>query len=282
MGFFSSNPKIGFVLAGAEVVMGTAYYLSRTRYYRLAVLISLIILSIIPIMNVIFGTDHSSEALLILLIWNVLTILLSSAITSTRNTFLFVLVNIVTLLLFPIFIPTISFSNLALPLIFNTVIPVVILVFAQHRNLLEKDRLLELQQANKQLQIELLERKRIEKKLAYSALHDPLTDLPNRVLFMDRLNRVMERAKRNKDFMFAVFFTDLDHFKVVNDSQGHNTGDLLLIKSAQRLLKCVRAADTVARLGGDEFVILLDDIRILWITSVLQIAYSRHWLYLLY
>lgn len=97
-------------------------------------------------------------------------------------------------------------------------------------------------------------------QLAYSALHDPLTDLPNRALFMDRLRHVMERARRHKNFTFAVIFVDLDRFKVVNDSLGHNIGDLLLVESARRLSVSLRSEDTVARLGGDEFVILLEEL----------------------
>ncbi len=262
MGFFSSNPAAAFVLVGADIVEGIAYVLSRTRYYRLAVLISLIALTIIPVLNVGLGTDHSSQALLILLIWNILTILLSSAITSTRNTALFAGVNILTLLLLPVFVPTVSFKNMALPLIFNAVTSIPILVFTQHRNMVEKDRQLELSQANKQLQVELTERKRAEEQLVYTALHDSLTGLPNRVLFMDRLHHAMEHAKRHKNFTFAVFFVDLDRFKVVNDSLGHNIGDLLLIESTHRLSACVRSEDTVARLGGDEFVILLEDVEV--------------------
>jgi len=105
------------------------------------------------------------------------------------------------------------------------------------------------------------ERKHAERKLIFSSLHDSLTNLPNRVLFMDRIQHVMESAKRHKDYRFAVLFLDLDHFKVVNDSLGHNVGDLLLIETAHRLSSCLRTEDTVARLGGDEFVILLEDVK---------------------
>lgn len=99
---------------------------------------------------------------------------------------------------------------------------------------------------------------------------DALTGLPNRTLFVDRLARSVERAKRRKGSLFAVLFLDLDRFKVVNDSLGHMIGDQLLIAIARRLESCLRAGDTVARLGsdrllarlgGDEFTILLDDIR---------------------
>jgi diguanylate cyclase (GGDEF)-like protein/PAS domain S-box-containing protein len=108
---------------------------------------------------------------------------------------------------------------------------------------------------------DISERKRMEDQLVYTALHDPLTNLPNRVLFMDRLSHAMERAKRHRNQQFAVLYLDLDRFKVVNDSLGHNIGDLLLIESARRLSACLRGQDTVARLGGDEFVILLEDIQ---------------------
>jgi diguanylate cyclase (GGDEF)-like protein/PAS domain S-box-containing protein len=107
---------------------------------------------------------------------------------------------------------------------------------------------------------DVTERQQAEERLVYNALHDPLTNLPNRALFMDRLQHAMERAKRHKSFKFAVLYLDLDRFKVVNDSLGHKIGDLLLIESARRLSTCLRGEDTVARLGGDEFVILLEDI----------------------
>ena len=261
MGFISSNRASGFVLGGADIVLGMAYLLSRTRHYHFAVSISLSVLSIIPILNVGLGTDHSSSALLVLLIWNILTILLSSALTTTRITLFFVIINISTLLLLPVFFPTVSFMNMLLPLIFNVVTSVTILIFTQHRNLLEQDRLLQVSGANAQLQIQLAERKRAEEQLVYTALHDPLTDLPNRVLFIDRLQHTMERAKRHKDYRYAVLYLDLDNFKTVNDSLGHRAGDRFLVETANRLAACLRGEDTVARLGGDEFVILLEDIQ---------------------
>ena len=261
MGLFNSNTIVAFILAGADIAMGIAYALSRTKHYPLAAFLSLVILAIIPILNVVLGIDHSSEGLLTLLIWNTLTILLSSAITSTRNTLLFAIINILTLLLFPVFIPVVTFKNIALPLIFNAVMSITILAFTQHRNLVERDRLLEVSRVNDQLQVELTERKRAEQQLAHTALHDPLTDLPNRLLFMDRLRHVIEHARRHKGYMYAVLFLDLDRFKVVNDSLGHNVGDQLLIESARRLTACLRSEDTVARFGGDEFVILLEGIQ---------------------
>ncbi len=102
--------------------------------------------------------------------------------------------------------------------------------------------------------------KQLEEQLKHDALHDPLTGLPNRTLFLDRLGRSVELTKRREEYQAAVLFVDLDHFKVVNDSLGHARGDRLLIAVADRLERCVRQMDTVARLGGDEFAILLEDI----------------------
>jgi len=102
------------------------------------------------------------------------------------------------------------------------------------------------------------ERRRAEEQLRHDALHDALTGLPNRSLFMSHLGRSFDRAKRHKDYLFAVLFLDLDRFKVINDSLGHLMGDELLISVSRRLSACLRSIDTVARLGGDEFAILLD------------------------
>ena len=96
-------------------------------------------------------------------------------------------------------------------------------------------------------------------QLAYSAQHDSLTDLPNRLLLQDRLSQALLSAKRHGTVL-AVLYLDLDRFKHVNDSLGHPAGDQLLQAVARRLIECVRASDTVCRLGGDEFVIVLSEI----------------------
>lgn len=103
------------------------------------------------------------------------------------------------------------------------------------------------------------ERKQFEDRLKYEALHDELTGLPNRALFVDRVNHSIRRSKRRFARPFAVLFLDLDDCKVVNDSLGHDVGDRLLIEVSDRLRECVRPGDTVARLGGDEFTILLEE-----------------------
>jgi PAS domain S-box-containing protein len=123
---------------------------------------------------------------------------------------------------------------------------------------------------------DITERKRAEEMLEHRALHDGLTELPNRALFVDRLQHSLIRARRHSDYSFVVLFIDIDGFKVLNDSLGHSAGDELLILVAKRLAACFRETDTIARsapemdskvaddslarLGGDEFTVLLDDV----------------------
>ena len=133
--------------------------------------------------------------------------------------------------------------------------------------------------------MDITARKQAEEQLRYGALHDDLTNLPNRTLLIERLELALRRAKRasnfpagdrlettaaHKDYLFAVLFIDLDRFKVVNDSLGHQVGDQLLVAIARELETFVRSTDTVARLGGDEFIILLDPIKD--INDAIQVA----------
>jgi PAS domain S-box-containing protein len=126
---------------------------------------------------------------------------------------------------------------------------------------------------------DISERKRAEEMLAHNAFHDGLTNLPNRALFLDRLQHALTLSKKHPNYKFAVLLIDVDEFKIVNDSLGHSAGDELLIQIGERLKRSVRRTDTVARpplegicdrrantntlarLGGDEFTVLLDDIR---------------------
>ncbi len=105
---------------------------------------------------------------------------------------------------------------------------------------------------------DITDRKRAEEKLIHDALHDELTGLPNRALFMDRLVQSIERSRREPERLTAVLFLDLDRFKIVNDSLGHLVGDELLIQIAAALASALRPSDTIARVGGDEFALLLE------------------------
>ncbi len=107
--------------------------------------------------------------------------------------------------------------------------------------------------------VDITDRKTLEDELEYRAFHDPLTGLPNRDLFSHRLEQALARVQRRDDVV-AVLFLDLDNFKVVNDSLGHEVGDQLLVAVSQRLKRCLRSRDVVARMGGDEFTVLLEDV----------------------
>jgi diguanylate cyclase (GGDEF)-like protein/PAS domain S-box-containing protein len=104
-------------------------------------------------------------------------------------------------------------------------------------------------------------RKKADEQHRYDAFHDPLTGLPNRALFMDRLQHVITASRRrNGTSNYAVFFLDMDRFKIINDSHGHTIGDQLLVMVGRKLADCIRPGDTIARLGGDEFALLLQNI----------------------
>lgn len=134
----------------------------------------------------------------------------------------------------------------------------VFLELYRHRMAL-RDALGELSERNRQLEIEVEQRKQMEQEMRHLAMHDMLTGLPNRVLFMDRLESAQRRAERNNG-KFALVYVDVDHFKEVNDTWGHGAGDALLVELAERLRGSLRENDTVARLGGDEFALVLEEL----------------------
>ena len=107
---------------------------------------------------------------------------------------------------------------------------------------------------------DVTEKKQSEERLHHQAFHDSLTGLPNRKLFVDRLGQALRRTRRLKGRQVAVLFMDLDGFKVINDSLGHDTGDRLLVEVTKRLGSCLRPEDTLARFGGDEFTVLVEDV----------------------
>jgi diguanylate cyclase (GGDEF)-like protein len=119
----------------------------------------------------------------------------------------------------------------------------------------------QLETINQELGQEIQKRQCIQEQLLHMALHDTLTNLPNRALFMQRLERAIVHNCKEANYAYAVLFLDCDRFKVVNDSLGHLTGDKLLISVARRLESCLNSTSTIARLGGDEFTILLEEIK---------------------
>ncbi len=116
----------------------------------------------------------------------------------------------------------------------------------------------QLRQLVSELEYEVATRRQAEEQVRHQATHDPLTDLPNRALFLDRLDGALERSRRSQR-PFALLYIDIDGFKPVNDTHGHLVGDQLLRQIAARLLGRMRKSDTVARLGGDEFAVILEE-----------------------
>lgn len=131
---------------------------------------------------------------------------------------------------------------------------------AYNQQLTEKveERTNELHKANANLKEQIEERKQIELKLIHDAHHDNLTGLPNRALFTSRVELAIANKARYPKNKFAVLFIDLDRFKLINDTLGHQAGDKFLVEVSKRIARCIRGHDLLARLGGDEFVILLD------------------------
>jgi diguanylate cyclase (GGDEF)-like protein/PAS domain S-box-containing protein len=155
-------------------------------------------------------------------------------------------------------------ANAVLPLIRHGASVGALILYSNERDAFDDDMIKLLVRITENLAVALDnfdrddERKQAEKRIKYLATHDGLTDLPNRVMFSEMLNLAIQSARRY-DRRFAVLFIDLDRFKIINDTLGHEAGDTLLNKMAKRLRENLRASDVVARLGGDEFVVLLQE-----------------------
>lgn len=124
-----------------------------------------------------------------------------------------------------------------------------------------QQRTAQLEEVIEKLNWEITQHQQTQGQLSHQALHDALTNLPNRTLFMEHLTKAIQRLHRNPAYLFAVLFIDLDRFKIINDSWGHAVGDQLLVAISRLLQECSRELDTVARLSGDEFTILLEDLQ---------------------
>ncbi|GBC62750.1 hypothetical protein DENIS_3727 [Desulfonema ishimotonii] len=120
-----------------------------------------------------------------------------------------------------------------------------------------RDRHRNLEEAYARLKHEIEERRQVEKQLHHQAFHDSLTDLPNRALFLNHLEEVMQKAEREQVWEYAVLYMDIDRFSVINESFGHVTGDGILSEMAVRLRNCIRRTETLARFSGDEFALLI-------------------------
>ncbi|WP_183510588.1 putative bifunctional diguanylate cyclase/phosphodiesterase [Paeniglutamicibacter cryotolerans] len=150
-------------------------------------------------------------------------------------------------------------SAAAFPILLGTEVTAVLEFFSNR--VLELDETLMRLMAKIGTQLgRVVERNRAQEQLIHHAFHDPLTRLPNRALFADRLAHAVARSHRHGEDKFAVLFIDLDRFKLVNDSLGHPAGDDLIVQVAERLRACLREEDTLARMGGDEYTVLLDSI----------------------
>ena len=128
-------------------------------------------------------------------------------------------------------------------------------------------------------QTDITEKKLSDAKSIHDALHDTLTGLPNRTLFLDRIRQILKKRERNQNLQYAVIYIDLDRFRLVNESLGHVHGDELIIQTGHRLRDCVQPGDTVARLGGDEYAILMEDIDdinlAITLTETIQSEFSK-------
>jgi diguanylate cyclase (GGDEF)-like protein len=155
---------------------------------------------------------------------------------------------------------TVSANNLSVAVMGSSSVMLTGMVTGRVRELMNrlKRQTSELEQERTRLEEEVKRRIKAEERLTHEALHDPLTDLPNRRLLVSRLEHALAWNQRNPDKLCALLYLDLNRFKSINDSLGHDAGDQILIQAANRLKFSLRAMDTVARMGGDEFAILLE------------------------
>lgn len=240
-----------FLAASLPFITATLFLIHRQKFESAAVFLSLVLLALLTLVGTIgLGIHHISS------LGYTATLIIASLVIRRRT---LIVLNLIAVLC----IAWLVFGEIAglytpvhlvrsVPGDFFSASLIVLLTSGMVRVLTNA-----VYASNNEVQLELSERKRVEERLAHDAMHDSLTGLPNRSLFHDRLRQRLELARRDPLSLFAVMFIDLDRFKVINDSLGHQIGDKLLVAAAQRLQQCVRSEDTVSRLSGDEFAILL-------------------------
>jgi diguanylate cyclase (GGDEF)-like protein len=229
--------------------------LSGTRLYEASTTVSVIV-SVAAILAFTVLNQAVSGAYLLLI-----PIMISGLFLSVRVTALLSLATMGVLYTIPALVPPISILDLLLgPIAVLSICYSLLLMLLRQRDQIEQRSLAASERVQIRAQEEIKERHEFEQRLIQNAFRDPLTGLPNKALFLDRLRGALLRQARFGQMMSAVMLLDLDDFKDVNDALGHTAGDELLLLIAERLESSLREVDTIARFGGDEFAVLVESI----------------------
>lgn len=251
----SNDNWLQVIVVGATIplVLLSYYFIRKTRFELASVFLAVILFTLITIISTSGQGIHAITNL------GFPAILIIASLVIRKRTLIFLVFYAILCVAWLVFGELLGLYQpgpwaRSVPGDFFTVLVIIVATTVMVRSLTEA-----LFRSHQDVQRELAERKRAEEKLAYDALHDALTGLPNRSLFLDRLTQRMDHARRHPQERFGILYIDLDRIKVINDSLGHAVGDQLLIETSRRLTRCMRPTDTVARLGGDEFAILVDE-----------------------
>jgi len=220
------------------IVLILGYGLSRTQHYKAATYLIIAILLISMINSILDTGNFDNQAIFANVAWLTLSLVFASLLLSIRESILIAAAHLVILYLLSVFVSEINLKGIVVSFGYISVFSALLIITMWQRNLIEEKR---------------------QEKIRQQATHDLLTDLPNRTLFHDRLDRALARMERNCT-IGSIFYMDLDDFKLVNDEFNHNAGDHVLKVIAERIQNCIRKTDTSSRFSGDEFVILLEDV----------------------